>query len=114
MQLSKIWKTSNKTQLILKGVAISTMLFLLSGCTINGKTINQIMDKNTSQTQKKVTNKISDNNQTENNKSNNFKINLKWANKEYHNGEEDIKFHVNLTSPKSEIVEEASFVMNTR
>jgi len=94
LQLSKIWKTSKEVRFITKGViVVSTMLPLFSGCTINGKNISQIMDKNISNPpQKEIS---TDTNKAENNSSNSgFKINLKWANKEYHDGEEDIKFHI--------------------
>ena len=51
------------------------------------------MDKNISNSPKEEIS--TETNKTENNSSSSgFKINLKWANKEYHDGEEDIKFHI--------------------
>jgi len=94
LQLLKIWKNSKEIWFITKGViVVSTMIPIISGCTINGKNISQIMDKNISNSSPKESS--TDSNRTENNTSSSgFKINLKWANKEYHNGEEDIKFHI--------------------
>jgi len=71
---------------MIKSIIIISILFV-AGCTINGKNLNQLMDKNSSEPQKDTL--------TDTNKSNFPKIHIKWANKEYHNGEEDINFHIN-------------------
>jgi len=78
---------------MIKYIFIFIVLFV-SGCTVNGKSIDQIMDKNiSSSTQEKEK-------ALDTNKSNFPKIHLKWANKEYHNGEEDINFNINTKKEK--------------
>jgi len=70
-----------------KGLIIFAIVLGISGCTINGKSIDEVMDKNVSKSPTK-------DDSLETNKTSGLKFHLKWANKEYHDGEEDIKFHL--------------------
>jgi len=68
----------------IQSILSMSIVFLISGCTVNGKSLTQMMDKNSSNA---TTEQRSD--------PEGLKFNFKWANKEYHDGEEDININVN-------------------
>jgi len=79
--------------------SILIVALLMTGCTVNGKNLNEMMVKKESTVKKENSSNLElltpdapKMNQAENFTS---KIHFKWANKEYHDGKEEINFTVN-------------------
>ena len=72
---------------------------LMAGCTVNGKSLNEMMGKKENSSKKESSSNLElltpDAPKLDKADSLTSKIHFKWANKEYHDGKEDINFSVN-------------------
>jgi len=72
---------------------------LMTGCTVNGKSLNEMMGKKENSSNKETSSNLDkltpDRVKIEKSEKSFSKIHFKWANKEYHDGKEDIGFTVN-------------------
>ena len=73
--------------------SIVIVALLMTGCTINGKNLNELMGHKDNSVKKDKG--APEDIMTEKVEKSSSKIHFKWANKEYHDGEEDINFTVN-------------------
>ena len=80
-------------------LTILVVALLMTGCTVNGKSLNEMMGKKESIVKKESPSNLDkltpDAPKVTKGEKSSSKINFKWANKEYHDGEEDINFRVN-------------------
>ena len=72
---------------------ILVVALLMIGCTVNGKSLNEMMAKKESSSNLELL--TPDAPKVTKDEKSSSKIHFKWANKEYHDGEEDINFTVN-------------------
>ena len=75
-------------------IAMSTMFFLI-GCTINGKHLGEMMEKKAPEPQEESIDNAEDATVVPTNEKSSSGIHFKWANKEYHEGKEEINFGIN-------------------
>ena len=72
---------------------------LMAGCTVNGKSLNEMMGKKENSSKKESSSNLDkltpDAPKVKKAEKSTSKIHFKWANKEYHDGKEDINFSVN-------------------
>jgi hypothetical protein len=72
---------------------------LMTGCTVNGKSLNEMMGKKENSSKKESSSNLDkltpDAPKVTKSEKSSSKIHFKWANKEYHDGNEEIGFTVN-------------------
>jgi len=70
-------------------------MFLMMGCTVNGKKVGDMMGNKVSEPKEENIENVEDATTVPESKESSSSINFKWANKEYHDGKEDINFDMN-------------------